>query len=242
MTYDAIIVSDLHLGTDDSKSKEFLNFIQSHKTELLILNGDIIDGWALERGSKWKKRHTDVVRFLLKYSDHVPIVWLSGNHDEFLREVVPFKMGNIRLAEEYEYISPTEHRYLIFHGDVLDIFTSRFKWIGKIGSVGYNWLLWLNTLYNHYRKWRKLPYFSLSKKIKQNIKSAINFIEDFEENAARLARERNFDGVICGHIHRHEQRIIQNTQYLNSGDWVESMTAILIDKRGNITFYEHKES
>ena len=240
MTYKAIIVSDLHLGTEDSKTKEFLDFLHTHKTELLILNGDIVDGWALDRGSKWKKRHTAVIQELLKLSCRIPVVWLPGNHDEFLRDIVPFTIGNIQLAEEYEYTSPSGLRYLIFHGDVLDIFTSRFKWIGKIGSIGYNWLLWMNTLYNQYRKWRGLPYFSLSKKIKQNVKSAVSFIEDFEENAVRLAKDRNFDGVICGHIHKHEHRMLNETHYINSGDWVESMTAILIDEEGRITFYEHR--
>jgi len=239
MKYHAIIVSDIHLGTNDSKTKEFLHFLRTHETKLLILNGDIVDGWALERGSTWKKSHTAVIQELLHLSRHIPIVWLPGNHDEFLRSIVPFEIGNIRLVEEYEYTSPTGSRYLIFHGDVLDVFTSRFKWIGKIGSIGYNWLLWVNTLYNHYRKWRGLPYFSLSKKIKHNIKAAVNFIEDFEVNAVRRAKKRNFDGVICGHIHKHESCVVEGLQYLNSGDWVESMTAILIDKHGHITLYEH---
>ena len=231
--YKTIIVSDIHLGTKDSQAKEFIKFLDEHPTEQLILNGDIIDGWALQRGSKWKKQHTKVILKLLELSKKTDIVWIRGNHDEFLTDFFMIKMSNITLCEDY-MIGIKRKKYLIFHGDILDVFSSTWKWIAKIGSVGYDIALTLNTWYNKYRSWRGLPYYSISKHIKDKVKSAVSFILDFEENAAKIAKQRKCSGVIIGHIHTAEDRIIGDIHYLNSGDWVESKTAILIDKDDNI--------
>ena len=231
--YKTIIVSDIHLGTKDSQAKEFIKFLDEHPTEQLILNGDIIDGWALQRGSKWKKQHTKVILKLLELSKKTDIVWIRGNHDEFLTDFFMIKMSNITLCEDY-MIGIKRKKYLIFHGDILDVFSSTWKWIAKIGSVGYDIALTLNTWYNKYRSWRGLPYYSISKHIKDKVKSAVSFILDFEENAAKIAKQRKCSGVIVGHIHTAEDRMIGDIHYLNSGDWVESKTAILIDKDDNI--------
>lgn len=231
--YKTIIVSDIHLGTKDSQAKEFIKFLDEHPTEQLILNGDIIDGWALQRGSKWKKQHTKVILKLLELSKKTDIVWIRGNHDEFLTDFFMIKMSNITLCEDY-MIGIKRKKYLIFHGDILDVFSSTWKWIAKIGSVGYDIALTLNTWYNKYRSWRGLPYYSISKHIKDKVKSAVSFILDFEENAAKIAKQRKCSGVIIGHIHTAEDRMIGDIHYLNSGDWVESKTAILIDKDDNI--------
>ena len=231
--YKIIIVSDIHLGTKDSQAKEFIKFLDEHPTEQLILNGDIIDGWALQRGSKWKKQHTKVILKLLELSKKTDIVWIRGNHDEFLTDFFMIKMSNITLCEDY-MIGIKRKKYLIFHGDILDVFSSTWKWIAKIGSVGYDIALTLNTWYNKYRSWRGLPYYSISKHIKDKVKSAVSFILDFEENAAKIAKQRKCSGVIIGHIHTAEDRMIGDIHYLNSGDWVESKTAILIDKDDNI--------
>jgi UDP-2,3-diacylglucosamine pyrophosphatase LpxH len=142
-------------------------------------------------------------------------------------------MSNITLCEDY-MIGIKRKKYLIFHGDILDVFSSTWKWIAKIGSVGYDIALTLNTWYNKYRLWRGLPYYSISKHIKDKVKSAVSFILDFEENAAKIAKQRKCSGVIIGHIHTAEDRMIGDIHYLNSGDWVESKTAILIDKDDNI--------
>ena len=231
--YKTIIVSDIHLGTKDSQAKEFIKFLDEHPTEQLILNGDIIDGWALQRGSKWKKQHTKVILKLLELSKKTDIIWIRGNHDEFLTDFFMIKMSNITLCEDY-MIGIKRKKYLIFHGDILDVFSSTWKWIAKIGSVGYDIALTLNTWYNKYRSWRGLPYYSISKHIKDKVKSAVSFILDFEENAAKIAKQRKCSGVIIGHIHTAEDRMIGDIHYLNSGDWVESKTAILIDKDDNI--------
>jgi len=245
MKYQVVIVSDLHLGTKDSKAEEFLEFIENHPTNLLILNGDIIDGWALNRGAKWKKYHTKVISKLLKLSNKTRIIWIRGNHDEFVQEFIGSHFGNIEIKEDYvlEYSEHIEYDtwirkcYYVFHGDVIDVFITKYKWLSKIGAVGYDFALWLNRWYNRYRKWRKLPYQSISQKIKTGVKQATMYINDYETAALKMAEKKGCDGVVCGHIHQPEDRIINNKRYLNSGDWVENMSAILIDSEGKISLF-----
>ena len=238
MKYQAIVVSDLHLGTKDSKAEEFIEFIEKHPTDLLILNGDIIDGWALNRGAKWKKQHTKVISKLLKLSNKTQIIWIRGNHDEFLQEFMGNHFGGIEIREDYVLdIRNTVESYYIFHGDVIDIFITKYKWLSKIGAVGYDFALWLNRWYNKYRVWRKLPYQSISQKIKSGVKAATNYDNDFEVTALSMATKKGCHGVMCGHIHQPEDRMINGKRYLNSGDWVENMTAICVEDTGRIYLY-----
>lgn len=238
MKYQAIVVSDLHLGTKDSKAEEFIEFLEKHPTDLLILNGDIIDGWALNRGAKWKKQHTKVISKLLKLSNKTQIVWIRGNHDEFLQEFMGNHFGGIEIREDYVLdIRNTVESYYIFHGDVIDIFITKYKWLSKIGAVGYDFALWLNRWYNKYRVWRKLPYQSISQKIKSGVKAATNYVNDFEVTALSMASKKGCHGVMCGHIHQPEDRMINGKRYLNSGDWVENMTAICVEDTGRIYLY-----
>jgi UDP-2,3-diacylglucosamine pyrophosphatase LpxH len=238
MKHQAIIVSDLHLGTKDSKADEFIEFLDSHPTDLLILNGDIVDGWALSRGTKWKKQHTKVISKLLKLSKKTKIIWIRGNHDEFIQEFIGTHLGAIEIREDYKLdINNTMESYYIFHGDVIDVFITKYKWLSKIGSVGYDFALWLNRVYNTYRKWRKLPYISISQKIKESVKVATNYVNDFEVTALSMAAKKGCNGVICGHIHQPADRVINGKRYLNSGDWVENMSAICIDTYGKLYLY-----
>ena len=238
MKYQAIVVSDLHLGTKDSKAEEFIEFLEKHPTDLLILNGDIIDGWALNRGAKWKKQHTKVISKLLKLSNKTQIIWIRGNHDEFLQEFMGNHFGGIEIREEYVLdIRNTVESYYIFHGDVIDIFITKYKWLSKIGAVGYDFALWLNRWYNKYRVWRKLPYQSISQKIKSGVKAATNYVNDFEVTALSMASKKGCHGVMCGHIHQPEDRMINGKRYLNSGDWIENMTAICVEDTGRIYLY-----
>jgi UDP-2,3-diacylglucosamine pyrophosphatase LpxH len=238
MKYQAIVVSDLHLGTKDSKAEEFIEFLEKHPTDLLILNGDIIDGWALNRGAKWKKQHTKVISKLLKLSNKTQIVWIRGNHDEFLQEFMGNHFGGIEIREDYVLdIRNTVESYYIFHGDVIDIFITKYKWLSKIGAVGYDFALWLNRWYNKYRVWRKLPYQSISQKIKSGVKAATNYVNDFEVTALSMASKKGCHGVMCGHIHQPEDRMINGKRYLNSGDWVENMTAICVEDSGRVYLY-----
>jgi len=245
MKYKAIIVSDLHLGTKDSKAKEFIEFIDSHPTELLILNGDIVDGWALKRGSKWKSSHTKVIIKLMKLSKKTKIIWIRGNHDEFLTDFMDIDLGKIEVREDYImelYDNTTDDffvkkNYYVFHGDKIDVFITKYKWLAKIGSVGYDGALWLNRWYNRYRAWRKLPYKSISQEIKNGVKTATNYINDFESEAVKMAHKKGCYGVICGHIHQPSDTMTEDGHYLNSGDWVENGTAILLDNSNTFTIF-----
>jgi UDP-2,3-diacylglucosamine pyrophosphatase LpxH len=244
--YKAIIVSDLHLGTLDSKAKDFIEFLDNHPTDLLILNGDIVDGWALNRGSKWKKQHTKVISKILKLSNSTKIIWIRGNHDEFLSEFIGGNFGNIQIKEDYvietkkwiSYDVYEKRNYLVFHGDIIDVFITKYKWIAKIGSIGYDLALWCNRWYNRYRSIMKLPYQSISKDIKAGVKAATNYINDFETAAVEMAKKRDCYGVICGHIHQPGIYEIGNNRYLNSGDWVENRTAILMDSENNFSIFQ----
>ena len=153
MKYKAIIVSDLHLGTKDCRSKEFIDFLDNHSTELLILNGDIVDGWALGRGSKWKGGHTKVISKILKLSNDIKVIWIRGNHDEFLDEFIGSNFGNISIRSDY-VLEAGDKKYYIFHGDIIDIFITKYKWLSKLGSIGYDFALWLNRWYNRWRLMR----------------------------------------------------------------------------------------
>ena len=147
-------------------------------------------------------------------------------------------MGNIKIREDY--VITTDKRYFIFHGDIIDVFITQYGFLAKIGSVGYDVALFLNDIYNRYRKWRKLPYYSISQKIKEGVKIATNYVNDFETTAIRMAKEKKCDGVICGHIHQPADRMIGKKHYLNSGDWVENMTAICINLDNTIKIKSFK--
>jgi UDP-2,3-diacylglucosamine pyrophosphatase LpxH len=233
MNYKAVIVSDLHLGTKDSKAKEFIEFLEQHPTDLLILNGDIIDGWALNRGAKWKKQHTNTISKILKVSNKTKVIWIRGNHDEFLAEFIGMHFGNIEIREDYII-----NNHFVFHGDVIDVFITKYKWLAKIGSVGYDFALWLNRWYNRYRVWRGLPYQSISQEIKAGVKAATSYINDFEIAAIKMASKHGCQGVICGHIHQPADLMINGARYLNSGDWVENRTAILLDYQDKFTIFK----
>jgi UDP-2,3-diacylglucosamine pyrophosphatase LpxH len=233
MNYKAVIVSDLHLGTKDSKAKEFIEFLEQHPTDLLILNGDIIDGWALNRGAKWKKQHTNAISKILKVSNKTKVIWIRGNHDEFLAEFIGMHFGNIEIREDYII-----NNHFVFHGDVIDVFITKYKWLAKIGSVGYDFALWLNRWYNRYRVWRGLPYQSISQEIKAGVKAATSYINDFEIAAIKMASKHGCQGVICGHIHQPADLMINGVRYLNSGDWVENRTAILLDYQDKFTIFK----
>jgi UDP-2,3-diacylglucosamine pyrophosphatase LpxH len=210
------------------------------------LNGDIIDGWALNRGAKWKKGHTKAVAALLKLSNKTKIIWIRGNHDEFLTEFIGSHFGNIEIRENYiihtnKWVTGDlyeQQRYFVFHGDVIDVFITKYKWLAKVGSVGYDFALWMNRWYNRYRAWRKLPYQSISQDIKAGVKAATNYVNDFETTAIKMAAQNGCHGVICGHIHQPADLRINGAHYLNSGDWVENRTAILLDYQSNITIFK----
>lgn len=239
--YKTIIISDLHLGIKSSKAKEVVHFLKSHRSELLILNGDIIDGWQLKKSGSWKKRHTNFFKLLMKLitKDNTRVIYLRGNHDDFLDEIMPFSMGLFTIRRNYIHESG-EKKYFILHGDIFDSITSQFKWLAKLGDIGYIFLLWLNRHYNNYRQKHNLPYYSLSQKVKQSVKMAVSFMDDFEHELCDMAKSKKCQGVITGHIHQPANKMVGSIHYLNSGDWVETMSALVETYEGEwkILYYQ----
>ena len=233
--YKTIIISDVHLGSEGSKAKEVTAFLKSVTCETLILNGDIIDGWQLKKGGSWKKKHTAFFRVVLKMIEYqqTKVIYLRGNHDDFLDQIIPFSLGkSFTIQRDYILESGTK-RFLITHGDIFDSVTSKMKWLAYLGDVGYTLLLSMNKIYNQYRSWRGLAYYSFSQRIKQRVKEAVNYVSDFEEKITELAKANHCEGIICGHIHKPDIRQINDILYMNSGDWVESMTALVEDYSNN---------
>ncbi|MCX6213422.1 UDP-2,3-diacylglucosamine diphosphatase [Spirosoma sp.] len=230
-----IVMSDIHLGTAGSKAKEATEFLRNYSCQKLILNGDIIDGWQLKQYGTWKKKHTAFFKTVLKQIVHydTKVIYLRGNHDDFLDQVMPLKVGrNFSIRKDYTLTSGTKTFY-VTHGDVFDSITSQMKWVAYLGDIGYTFLLWVNKFYNHYRTRRGLPYYSLSQQVKSRIKKAVSYISDYEQKLTELARARHCDGVICGHIHQPAIREFDGIIYMNSGDWVESLSALVEDHAGN---------
>ena len=235
-------MSDVHLGTKHSKAKELVRFLKSNSCDTLILNGDIIDGWHLKKGGKWKKKHTRVFRTILKMIEkhNTQVIYVRGNHDDFLDNIIPFMFGDIWMVKDYVHVSKNK-RYLVIHGDLFDNITTNMRWLAKLGDVGYTFLLWFNKIYNNYRMRRGKTNYSLSAVIKQKVKSAVSYISDFETELVKLARSKGFDGVICGHIHHPQLTEYDGVTYMNSGDWVESLSALVEDYEGNWEILHYTE-
>jgi len=241
--YKTIVLSDIHLGTEGSKAKELVKFLKINTCDKLLLNGDIIDGWQLKKNGKWKKAHTRFFKRIIQMIEahNTEVIYLRGNHDDFLDHVIPFRIGSISIQLDYILESGNKKFYVV-HGDVFDTVTTNLKWIAKLGDIGYTFLLWINQRYNNYRLKRGLPYYSLSQAIKAKVKKAVSYISDYENQLLGLAEIKNCDGIICGHIHQPALKTIGNLIYMNSGDWVESLTALVEDYEGNweIVYYQDK--
>ena len=228
LTVRTVIISDVHLGTPDCKIREVNHFLRHTHCAKLILNGDIIDGWQLRRDGRWTKEHTRFVRLVLKKVEKrdTEVIYLRGNHDDVLTKFLPLQFEHLHIVEDYVHETP-RGRYLVLHGDVFDTITRNFVFLAHLGDWGYRTLLGLNRAYNAWRAWRGLEYWSLSKAIKARVKSAVNHISKFEDHLAQLAKERGCVGILCGHIHTPADKMLGDVHYLNSGDWVESLTAVV---------------
>lgn len=223
-----VVISDVHLGTPDCKIAEVNHFLRHVRCAKLILNGDIIDGWQLRRSGQWTKAHTRFIRIVLKKLEKrdTEVVYLRGNHDDILSHFLPLDFENLQIVEDYIHTGPAGP-YLVLHGDVFDTVTKNFVFLAHLGDWGYRALLRLNRIYNAWRAWRGKEYWSLSKAIKARVKEAVSHVSNFEEHIADLARSRGCVGVMCGHIHTAADKRIGEIHYLNSGDWVESLTAVV---------------
>jgi UDP-2,3-diacylglucosamine pyrophosphatase LpxH len=237
-----VIISDVHLGTHDCKIREVNHFLKYTRCERLILNGDILDGWRLKQSGYWPKSHTRFVRLVLKKLEKkdTEVIYLRGNHDDVLGKFLPIAFENFSIVEDYVYETP-RGKYLVLHGDVFDTITKNFVFLAYIGDWGYGHLMRLNRFYNKWRAWQGKEYYSLSKAVKARVKQAVNHISSFEDHIARLAKSRGCTGVMCGHIHTAADKMIGDIHYLNSGDWVESLTAIVEHYDGRFELVDFAE-
>lgn len=229
--YRSIFISDIHLGTKDCKADLLCDFLKNNTANTIYLIGDIIDGWKIQQNRlKWYKSHTDVIRHILKHSKKGSrIVYVAGNHDEFLRPLLPYNVsfGKIDFVNKADHIGVDGKRYLVIHGDMFDGISKLAPWISYLGDKAYDWLLYLNTKYNWIRHKLGFGYWSFSKFIKHKVKGAVDFIFQFEQNLVDYCSRKFYDGVICGHIHHAEIKQINGITYMNDGDWVESCTALV---------------
>lgn len=235
MKYKSIFISDLHLGTRFSQTKKFIDFLKHNESENIFLVGDIVDGWAIKRKFIWPQSHSDVIQKVLRRARKGSNVYfITGNHDDFLRPFIPLILGdNLKISNEFEYQAVNGKKYYITHGDFFDSITLTKRWLAVLGDYGYDLLLNLNEKINLLRKVFNIKsHWSLSKYVKDSVKSSISFINDFEDTLANHAKHKGYDGIICGHIHKAEQRLIQDIEYLNCGDWVESCSAIVETTQG----------
>lgn len=234
--YKSIFISDIHLGTKFSKADELLDFLKKSESENLYLVGDIIDGWAIKRKFKWSQSHSDVIQKILrKARKGTNVYFVAGNHDDFLRPFLPLILGDrLYVANEFDYQAINGKRYYVTHGDFFDSITMTKRWIAVLGDYGYDMLLHLNGVINFVRRSFGIHrYWSLSKYAKDNIKKSVSFIGDFENILVQHAKHQHYDGIICGHIHKAEIKTIDAIEYLNSGDWVESCSALVENLDGS---------
>ncbi|MEJ7694943.1 UDP-2,3-diacylglucosamine diphosphatase [Daejeonella sp.] len=226
---DLVIISDIHLGTYGCHAQELLCYLKSIKPKKIILNGDIIDVWQFSK-SYWPESHMKVLRRIMKFvSEGVPVYYLTGNHDEMLRKFADLKVGSFRLLNKL-VLNLDGNKAWIFHGDVFDITMQNSKWLARLGAVGYDSLILLNSFVNWCLIAIGREKLSFSKRIKARFKDAVKFINDFENTASELAIDKGYKYVVCGHIHQPEMREMSSPKgkvlYLNSGDWVESLTSL----------------
>jgi len=226
----SIFISDVHLGTKFSKAEKLLDFMREYESDNLYLVGDIIDGWAIKRKFVWKQTHSDVIQKILrKARKGTNVYFIAGNHDEFLRPFLPILLGErLQIENEMTYEDLQGKKYLVTHGDFFDSITMTKKWLAVLGDYGYDLLLHLNGVVNKLRRVFGIKkYWSLSKYVKDSIKSSVSFIDDYENILTTYAKKHQLDGIICGHIHKAQMREIGGIKYLNCGDWVENCTAVV---------------
>ncbi len=226
---DLVVISDVHLGTYGCHAKELAKYLKSIKPKQLILNGDIIDIWQFSK-RYWPKSHMQVIKQLSHMmSKGVKVYYVTGNHDEMLRKFVGFKMGGLKIVNKI-VMDLDGKKAWIFHGDVFDVTMQHAKWLTKLGAIGYDSLILLNSIVNFFLNKFGKEKISISKRIKNSVKRAVKYVNNFEETCAEIAIRDKYDYVVCGHIHQPEIRSIKTPKgevlYLNSGDWVENLTAL----------------
>jgi UDP-2,3-diacylglucosamine pyrophosphatase LpxH len=242
---DILVISDIHLGTYGCHAKELLLYLRSIKPGIVVLNGDIFDIWQFSK-SYWPKSHMKVIRHLFKWiSKGVKTYYVTGNHDEMLRRFTGLKMGSLSIVNKVVLELPGGAKAWIFHGDVFDVTMQHSRWLAKLGAIGYDTLILINRVFNFFsERVFKKGKLSLSAKIKESVKTAVAYINNFELTSAEIGISNKFEYVICGHIHHPEIRTITTTEgsiiYMNSGDWVENLSALEFSK-GEWSLYRFSE-
>jgi UDP-2,3-diacylglucosamine pyrophosphatase LpxH len=242
---DVVVISDVHLGTYGCKAKELLRYLNSIQPKTLILNGDIIDVWQFKK-SYFPKSHLKVIKKILSFvTKNTEVYYITGNHDEMFRKFADFELGRLKICNKI-CLNIEEKKAWFFHGDVFDASVQHSKWIAKLGGKGYDLLILINTFVNWFLQKLGKEKYSFSKKIKNNVKKAVKFIGDFELTASELAIDNHYDYVICGHIHQPQIRNFINKNgsciYMNSGDWIENLSALEYNnKEWNIFYYEEHQ-
>ena len=241
-----LVLSDVHLGTYGCNAKQLLQYLKTIKPKTVVLNGDIIDIWQFSK-RYWPKSHMKVVKHIMGWmSKGVKIYYVTGNHDEMLRKFVGFKIGSLQVVNKVVLPLADNKKAWFFHGDIFDVTMQHSKWLAKLGAIGYDTLIVINMFANFIaEKLFKKGKLSLSKKIKNSVKSAVKFINNFEATAADIGITNKYDYVVCGHIHQPEMREITNHHgsivYLNSGDWIENLTSLEYND-GKWTIYKYNEA
>jgi UDP-2,3-diacylglucosamine pyrophosphatase LpxH len=230
-----LFISDVHLGTKGCQAELLLDFLRVHDADTIYLVGDIVDGWRLKQSWYWPQTHNDVVQKLLrKGRQGARLIYIPGNHDEFLRNYYGSHFGGIEVAEQAIFETAAGRRYLVIHGDVFDMVVRHARWLALLGDWAYVSALTLNTYINALRRRLGYSYWSLSAWAKQRVKNAVNYISEFETALSGEAQRVGVDGVICGHIHHAAMRDIGAVHYVNTGDWVESCTALVENADGSL--------
>lgn len=224
-----VVLSDIHLGTSGCQASELLKYLKSIRPKTLILNGDIIDIWQFKKRF-FPKAHLKVIKHLIGLaSDRCTVYYITGNHDEMFRKFSGMKIGKLRILNDLK-LDLDGKKVWFFHGDVFDVVMQYSKWLSKLGAIGYDSLIWLNTKVNWMGRFLNFEPLSFSKKIKESVKGAVKYINDFEDTAAIVAARKGIDYIVCGHIHYPEMRPVQvqghTVNYLNSGDWIENLTSL----------------
>jgi len=228
---DILVISDIHLGTYGCHAKELLYYLKSIKPKIVVLNGDIIDIWQFSK-RYWPNSHMKIIKHLFSWmAKGIKTYYVTGNHDEMLRKFEGLKMGSLNIVNKVVLKLDDGKKVWIFHGDVFDVTMQHSKWLAKLGAVGYDILILINRFVNFIsKKVFNKGKLSLAQKIKHSVKSAVSFINDFEQTSADIGIYNKFDYVVCGHIHHPEIRTISNEmgsiEYLNSGDWIENLSSL----------------
>ncbi len=227
-SFRSIWISDIHLGTRGAQAEHLLDFLKNTRSEFLYLVGDVFDGWRLSKNWQWPQAHNDVIQKLLrKARKGTSVFYVPGNHDAFARAYDGMQFGGITVHRQLVHINADKRRFLIFHGDEFDVSIRYAKWLAHLGSWAYEMLIYVNRVVHAVRNRLGFRYWSFAGYMKQKVKKAVQYVDDFEISMTDFARKEGYDGVICGHIHRAEMRNVEGILYCNDGDWVENCTALV---------------